>query len=89
VPRPFAQKTVSESGVGLAPEEKARFVSLAFKPVVARDPLGLVDEGQDAITDVLDGSACAGPSWSSGSAIRSAPAVRGYRKRNGKRWRSR
>src|SRR5271167_2870832 len=30
---------------GLAPEEKARFVSLAFNLVAARDPLGLVDEG--------------------------------------------
>jgi len=30
---------------GLVPEERARFVSLAFKVVAARDPLGLVDEG--------------------------------------------
>ena len=30
---------------GLAREEKARFVSLAFNLVAARDPLGLVDEG--------------------------------------------
>jgi hypothetical protein len=133
---------------GLAPEEKARFVSLAFKVVAARDPLGLVDESlqqrvlrarrafaanlptelkgsveffdpdryntaapvqqnvlfgtiprgeagnreqvQDAITPMCStSSAYAGPSWSLGSTIRSAPAARGYRRRNGKKWRSR
>ena len=36
---------IEKSGVnGLVPEEKARFVSLAFKLVAARDPLGLIDE---------------------------------------------
>ncbi len=37
---------MEKAGVqGLAPEERARLVALAFKLVAARDPLGLVDEG--------------------------------------------
>lgn len=46
---------IEKSGVDeLAPEEKARFASLAFKLVAARDPLGLIDEGlQQRILEVL------------------------------------